>query len=319
MKAHFLSEHSLSKFKCDICGETFNTKGDLKVHVAEQHSNVTQKKSLIEKHEELVLRLKKQKLKIFEDLYNLKTKEVKQRRICSCKRSNCRINHSRFRWTACKSDDIFDKLTSSISTDNAGQRCESQDNCIMLNGLQCYPEFHKEVDVLIHRKTNHHTKSSFSCEQCDKVFDKENNLWSHIDNEHKQEFICQQCDNKFVQLVDLNRHIETCHTSLVYECNECDAKFHKENKLKCHIGKIHEPNSEKDQIFECKICNTDFIDENILTSHNEAYHKASVIFQCQQCDEKVENSEELKLHINIHHTSSQHETTFFNPSLISSN
>ena len=89
--------------------------------------------------------------------------------------------------------------------------------------------------------------------------------------------------------------------------------------MKDHIEKIHNPNSDEYQRFECKICDAEFIDQKILTSHNEAYHITSASFQCQQCDEEVENSEQLKTHIKIYHTSSPHETTFFNPSLISPN
>ena len=162
MKTHILTDHGKKIFKCGVCERNCRTEDDLKVHMKKEHSNRTEKQNLMIRHEELILSLKRQKIKIFEDLYKLKALEVKQLRKCGCKGNFCRIDHSRFRWTASKSDAIFNIMIS--------------------------------------------TSSSFPCEKCDKIFYSENNLRSHINNEHEQKFICKQCDKAFSEVCDMIRH-----------------------------------------------------------------------------------------------------------------
>ena len=94
--------------------------------------------------------------------------ELRQLRKCGCKGHFCRIDHSRFRWTARKSYAIFNTIIS--------------------------------------------TSSNFPCEKCDKIFDSENNVKSHINNEHVQKFICKQCDKAFPEVCDMIRHLENIHS-----------------------------------------------------------------------------------------------------------
>ena len=83
MKSHIVSNHSVGVFICDNCRETFSSEDDLKTHATEKHSYKTKKQILIVKKEELILKIKSQRIKIFEDLYILKEKEVKERKTVS--------------------------------------------------------------------------------------------------------------------------------------------------------------------------------------------------------------------------------------------
>ena len=78
MKVHILSNHLVKVVNCNICGNKFDTKDDLKVYVTKRHGNENRKLELKEKQHQLLLSITKSKHKLFQDLLTLNDKEVKK-------------------------------------------------------------------------------------------------------------------------------------------------------------------------------------------------------------------------------------------------
>ena len=160
----------MKEFKCNVCDEYFSTSGDLKSHVNEHH-NKSQKEVLIKKHNELVSRITNQKIKIYNDIYKVKQKEIKQKSSCNCRGNVCIINHSRFRWLASKSDVNFSRLSALILTKNSIKASESEKLCEQIDCLKCYPELGIEDSVKTHIKKRHQSRSGLPSKQCDETFE----------------------------------------------------------------------------------------------------------------------------------------------------
>ena len=127
MKTHILLNHAEEIFKCEVCSKQFNTKGDLKMHITVTHSKASNKSYFLKQCQELVSKLAKQKIKIYDDLLILRHREEKENIKCLFKRRFCKIDHSRFRWNKKKSDD-FRKQIRSFPTDYSVSECVDNKN-----------------------------------------------------------------------------------------------------------------------------------------------------------------------------------------------
>jgi hypothetical protein len=90
------------QFRCNYCEKEFNSELHLKEHVKIDHvQNMKTKLLEVEKH------VSEQSKKVFQSLFKLKQKELKEKKKpCHCK-GVCRIHHSIFNWNKSKNDLIF--------------------------------------------------------------------------------------------------------------------------------------------------------------------------------------------------------------------
>lgn len=107
------------------------------------------------------MKIKSQRIKIFEDLYRLKEKEVKEKENCFCK-GFCRVLHSRFRWKHFKSDHLFEKFKM-INESLSKVKCKI-----------CDTQFNNEELFKIHVEASHKSSAEFQCDKCDDTFSQKN-------------------------------------------------------------------------------------------------------------------------------------------------
>jgi len=140
----------LSKtFKCKECGNSFDKKIEMKMHMKNKHEKEVWKIRV----QEMERKLSEQKCNLGKDLYYLKEKESTEKLICQCT-GVCKINHFRQNWKMSQSSAIFSKFKDSFEV--------SQDNCQMVaESLQkiactyCVQSYEKLGDLGRHMKANH--------------------------------------------------------------------------------------------------------------------------------------------------------------------
>ena len=90
-------------------------------------------------------------------------------------------------------------------------------------------------------------KSSFDCQKCSKKFKYVSKLTRHLKTHEKDElakkgeeaFVCELCKIEFTLKHNLTRHKISSHSLKTFECNYCDKKFNRKDKVTEH-EKIHE-------------------------------------------------------------------------------
>ena len=244
IKTHIKTKHEVQKYKCDECGECFENFANLKEHIQANHcdplfkcfkceeefhahdnlkthiSNKHQSKGLVEqtlkKENYLKEQILKQKINLYDSLYQLKQKEEQQRQKCFCKGPFCRIAHSRYRWTNPMSDMLLNKFKLMDSNESKSKlECE-----------KCELEVRNEDMLKIHTELHHATTMKCQCQECDEMLNDEESLKSHVEMCHKpsqfettffnpslsrSKFSCQPCDEAFPDEDYLLSHMESKH------------------------------------------------------------------------------------------------------------
>ena len=107
-------------------------------------------------------------------------------------------------------------------------------------GLQLTPK------ALQSHQTHNHSRESFPCAECGKVFTAVTRLQAHRNQAHSTDNSCKQCDKKFSYKSSLNNHVRTFHGEEKRECNVCHDFFsmlkilsqHKRNHLGSSVNKL---------------------------------------------------------------------------------
>ena len=102
---HIRSIHVEQEVKYDLCGYIFKKIENLKQHTKCKHGENSLKEVLLKKLNEIRSQTTKQKVKLYQSIYNLKQTEIHGRSKCSCK-GLCLINHSKYRWIKSESDSL---------------------------------------------------------------------------------------------------------------------------------------------------------------------------------------------------------------------
>ena len=117
----------------------------------------------------------------------------------------------------------------------------------------CGKKFRHRHNLLVHIRT--HTKEKpYECTICGKRFRQTPNLKGHIQTHTKEKpYECTICGKRFGQTSNLKGHILTHTTEKPYTCTLCDKRFAQNCYLKAHI-RTH--SSEKPH--ECMMCGKRF-------------------------------------------------------------
>lgn len=149
---------------------------------------------------------------------------------------------------------------------------------------QCGKQLNNASELLTHETTHR----QFVCGYCNKIFDTEEKLRSHINSSHYNNFKCQKCGKQFQNSASLQQH-EATHKQ--YICDYCFRAYATEEILKNHINSAH---NEK---FRCKTCGKQLHNTSSLKAH-EASHKKYI---CQYCNKAYDTEKILNNHINSTH------------------
>ena len=107
---------------------------------------------------------------------------------------------------------------------------------------------------------------------------------------------CNQCDRKFHRSDGLEDHIDNVHRGLLLTCEYCNQTFKKNGGLKSHIYKYH-----KTKTFECKHCRTEFPSQDSLKTHQKTSHVDPKKNHCKQCDFSNRSKQEFDKHLKSVH------------------
>ncbi|XP_023939849.2 zinc finger and BTB domain-containing protein 11-like [Bicyclus anynana] len=163
----------------------------------------------------------------------------------------------------------------------------------------CSEGFSKSGDLKEHTSKNHRNKKSISayikktrpstfllkldvtllkCTVCEKKIDTVDNLFDHLQNEHKQRLYA---DVK-------NRIVPFNFESEGFKCAICSL-FHTKYKNLLEHMHSHYRN------YVCDVCDRGFISSRAMLCHQQSHEKSSV--GCSKCDKVFENVRRLKLHM----------------------
>lgn len=160
----------------------------------------------------------------------------------------------------------------------------------------------------------HRSMSEYPCDQCHRVFRKQNHLRSHITYSHRKEFPfeCNECDKRFMIKENYDAHLLS-HIKLdvfPYNCTKCSEGFRSKKQLYYHSFKHTEFGSfsAKYKTHRCRTCLKTFETSEFLTNHREQFHKKGTtkielqinsngLYECQYCTKTFGRRINLKQHI----------------------
>lgn len=165
--------------------------------------------------------------------------------------------------------------------------------------LICDKEFDSEKRLKSHMKC-HDKAEPHVCEICGKTFRMketfDNHCYTHRVDEDKP-FKCDVCGISFIKKHYLQRH-STCHTGVKpFRCDECGSKFRTKGDLRRH-ERLH---GEKPGVkqYKCKLCGKRYCAESGLLRHLRA-HKGEKPYECDLCLKAFSMPGDLKRHIKTH-------------------
>ncbi|XP_058812695.1 zinc finger protein 93-like isoform X2 [Topomyia yanbarensis] len=151
------------------------------------------------------------------------------------------------------------------------------------------------------RSLNVHLKmhaQPMKCEYCDRRYCDERARDFHVKTYHLGESApcpstCDQCGKVCKSISALKSHIRDHRLSL--KCEYCDKIFHRRNKLKEHVTRVH----EKAEKYECNLCHRVVHSLESYNSHLKM-HMSEKTYECDLCPMKFYTAGNLGLHKRIH-------------------
>uniref|UniRef100_A0A3Q2G2J8 C2H2-type domain-containing protein n=1 Tax=Cyprinodon variegatus TaxID=28743 RepID=A0A3Q2G2J8_CYPVA len=156
-----------------------------------------------------------------------------------------------------------------------------------LGNKKCFTK-KKHVDS----QRNVHKRTTFSCEDCGKIFTGKNKLNLHQRiHAGEKPFGCDVCGQTFIHRGHLNTHFRIHTGDKPFACKECGRRFSHKSNLNAHI-RIH--TAEKP--FCCDKCGMKFSRVERLNKHM-SIHAGQKPFCCDRCGRRFSRL----LNLNKHH------------------
>ena len=170
---------------------------------------------------------------------------------------------------------------------------------------------HKAVAHGIHESENNEFQKS--CDLCNKIFDSENDLQKHWNQDHTilekiqtVTSICHNCNIEFKSASELNCHQINCLSNNIIKYFKCDIctnnneeiNWHSSNSLRKHIAEFHNL-----VLNICEICGQKFNFKYQIEEHKKSVHEESEIrsFVCNYCGKVLATKTTLNGHIGRMH------------------
>lgn len=145
----------------------------------------------------------------------------------------------------------------------------------------CSVTFNSDVKLKHHVHTQHPGVKPHCCEKCGKSYTSRQSLSYHKQKEHADRsqptdgILCSNADGR-------------------YQCQACNALFHRQTLLKMHVSSHH-----SEIPFLCSVCGKPCIDPKELSAHMVTHAP----FQCLVCDSKFAHNTKYTTHMRKQHCS----------------
>ena len=225
--AHYFNKKDQDEFPCDQCDKVFDTDHKLKYHISKVHRG------------EIACDLCG---KICSSMHFLTTHRK-------------RYHH-----------------TYEITDDQKVKKCD-----------QCDTEFKVALDFDEHLETAHKCDKDFKCQECDTKWVSHLSLELHYIESHKKIFhCCDICGYTTYQPAILRRHKKVKHEGKRdHVCHMCGTAFDKKFKLTDHFAVVHGIGECR---FKCSYCGTVFMSKHGLEIHIEGNHEKDKVYTCGTCN-----------------------------------
>ena len=154
---------------------------------------------------------------------------------------------------------------------------------------------------------SHLCMRKFACKICPEVgFSFQQHYNSHMQTVH-QGFKCEVCDKKFQWPGYLRTHHNMVHKKQTFPCHNCDQIFAHTRYLRKHLTSAHQVIQNGRNGYKCDICNKLFSENGYLTIHKKTVHgppesKNDEANRCVFCTNKqFKTKYDLRRHLrNVH-------------------
>lgn len=150
----------------------------------------------------------------------------------------------------------------------------------------------EEVEEMFENQKHHTT--IFSCDQCDKTYDKRSSYLYHQRTKHTNpsnfKFQCSVCNKKFAYNNDLIRHTRIHTNEKPFSCNYCGKQF---TDRSTHLK--HERIHSGIKMFQCDQCPKSFTLKFVLDNH-VLTHTGIKNFICPECGKRFLRKSKMKDH-----------------------
>ena len=153
-------------------------------------------------------------------------------------------------------------------------------------------------------------KFKYSCDQCDKRFQRSNELQAHITFKHGEGYQCPFCQHEpFASQAALNVHKSTKHgkqTAKIYNCDSCDYTSNRKDAVLAHKIKAHNLVLSEEEKVKCpnadKGCTKTFNTQEQCRRHLRLICQKTAEVKCKHegCDRKFKNEVQMLTHYKIH-------------------
>ncbi|XP_063392572.1 zinc finger protein 286A-like [Cydia fagiglandana] len=153
------------------------------------------------------------------------------------------------------------------------------------------PKKFSDYAVLVRHRRMHAGLKPHVCDICGKKYSEKYLLKNHkLVHTGEMQYFCKLCPKKFVNSSNYRRH-QKLHMHK-YECDMCNKRFEKKDKLVSHII-----NHMKPKPFTCKFCKKGFFQIGHLNRHLVIHLGAKETYKCGSCKQKFTQNASLKRHI----------------------